>query len=328
MSKEPVKTWSTPVTVEGKRNIPCTICGGTLFKPSLSCEGFSYVRCSSCGLVQMNPQPMPEEVKKRYNAGFDTRNAQALQKASPGFGEDYLAYELANEDAFLKLQLLALEDSGFTSIEREIFDRAHSLAHHSDESSSSFFAKPKVLDIGCATGSLLALLRERGWETTGVEISRPQAEYGRLKRNLDIFDLPLEENNFRGNTFDALMASHLIEHLNDPAQMIREARRILVPGGYLFITTPNILSFQAWFFGSRWRSAIFDHLYLFSARTLSRLLREQGFTVEKIKTWGGLAAGTAPGPLKFLFDRAAKKLGFGDVMVIRAKKNGIAGRGN
>lgn len=283
-----MKTWSTPVVPEKKLLVPCTVCRGLFFKPCLLCEGFSYCRCTDCGLVQMNPQPLEEEVKHRYDSG--------------NFGEDYLAYELANEEAFLKLQLLALEDAGFFELEKEYCDK-----------------KPKVLDIGCATGSLLVWLRERGWDTTGVEICSPQAEYGRQKRNLDVRSLPLSENSFPGGHFDLVLASHLIEHLNDPAGFVKEARRILAPNGRFFVTTPNIDGFQAKFYKSRWRSAIFDHLYLFSAKTLSRLLTENGFVVEMISTWGGLAAGSAPLPLKRLFDKAAKRFGFGDVMIVRAR---------
>lgn len=289
-----VKTWSTPLAAEEKQPVPCNICGGGKFAPSLSCEGFSYARCAACGLVQMNPQPLKEEIKKRYNTG-----------------EDYLAYELANEESFLNLQLLALEDAGFGEFERELTrDRERQNARE----------KPRVLDIGCATGSLLAKLRERGWETAGVEISRPQAEYGKLRRGLDVRNLPLEENNFPSGCFNAVLASHLIEHLNDPAALAREARRILAPGGRFFVTTPNIAGFQARLFRGRWRSAIFDHLYLFSKKTLSRLLEQNGFVIEKIATWGGLAAGTAPAPIKRLFDRAARRFGFGDVMIARAMK--------
>ena len=287
-AKTIVKTWSTPVRPEEKQLIPCAVCGGMKFKASLSCEGFSYVRCTACGLVQMNPQPINKKIKLRYNQG-----------------EEYLAYELANEENYLNLQLLALEDAGFSGLEQELLSGA----------------RPRILDIGCATGSLLSRFRDRGWETVGVEISGLQAEYGRQKRNLDIRGLSLEENHFPSSSFDVILASHLIEHLNDPASLAREVYRILLPGGRFFITTPNISGFQARLFGSRWRSAIFDHLYLFSVKTLSHLIVEAGFIIEKIATWGGLAAGTAPLPVKSFFDKAAKHFGFGDVMIIRSVKN-------
>ena len=277
---KPAKTWSTAVKTEKKESIPCTICGKTKFKASISCGSFGYVRCLTCGLVQMNPQPLKEEIISRY----DTK--------------DYLSYEISNEQSYLNLQLLALKDSGF------------------DES-----ARTRVLDIGCATGSLLSHLKSKGWEVTGVEISSPQAEYGRQKYNLDIKSLPLEDNHFPSGHFNAVLASHLIEHLNDPAAMVREVYRTLMPGGKFFVTTPNIQGFQAKLFGGRWRSAIFDHLYLFSVKTLTRLLEDNGFVTEKIATWGGLASGIAPAPIKRVFDKAAKHFNFGDVMIIRSRKH-------
>jgi hypothetical protein len=90
----------------------------------------------------------------------------------------------------------------------------------------------------------------------------------------------------------------------------------------LLLTTPNCDGFQARLHAAKWRSAIFDHLYLFSVKTLSRLLYEEGFQIEKTITWGGLAAGSAPRPVKALFDRLAKPLGFGDVVMVRAKRTG------
>ena len=282
-----------PAFTGESRAVPCALCGSLVFKPALECEGFSFVRCASCALVQRNPQPDKNEIIARYS---DT------------FGKDYLNYELENEVAFLKLQQLALRDAGF---DREADRFAHGI--------------PSILDIGCATGSLLASLaqpdglRGHGWRVTGVEIS-PCGEYARKERKLDVRSLPLEENNFPSGSFDVVHASHLIEHLNDPRAFLIEVRRILKDDGHVFITTPNISGFQARLSGGRWRSAIFDHLYLFSKRTLSKLLTDTGFKTETCRTWGGLAVGMAPGWLKKTADVLAKRLGCGDVMIIRAGK--------
>jgi SAM-dependent methyltransferase len=283
-----IKTWSTAVGEEAKRTIPCALCGGNEFKQHLCCEGFAYVRCKRCGLTQINPQPEQAEVARRYREGS---------------GAEYLSYELANEASFLRLQELALQDAGFEELEAAI--------------KRSKTVQPRVLDLGCATGALLEKLRDRGWACVGVEIS-PAAEYARSTRGLEVRQTSLEESRFPGSSFDLVLASHLIEHLNDPATFVREVYRILAPGGHFLVTTPNISGFQARLFRSRWRSAIFDHLYLFSTRTLSALLRQSGFVVERLRTWGGLAAGVAPAPVKRFADRAAKRLGLGDVMLLRA----------
>jgi SAM-dependent methyltransferase len=239
----------------------------------------------------MNPQPDAGAVARRYREEH---------------GVDYLSYEIANEGPFLRLQELALQDADFYELEEELRGRSA--------------GPPTVLDIGCATGALLEKLRDRGWTARGVEIGSPSAAYARETRGLDVSTLPLEENHFPGNTFDLVLASHLIEHLNDPAAFVREVRRVLVPGGVFLVTTPNIGGFQARLFQGRWRSAIFDHLYLVSIKTLSALLTRAGCILERTVTWGGLAAGAAPLPLKRLLDRAAKTFGFGDVMLLRGRK--------
>jgi 2-polyprenyl-3-methyl-5-hydroxy-6-metoxy-1,4-benzoquinol methylase len=240
----------------------------------------------------MNPQPAPRAIWERYGTNE---------------GEAYLSYEMANEAVFLRLQELALRDAGFFCLEQT--------------------AGPgRILDVGCATGALLETLAARGWETQGIEIAPRQAEYCR-RRGLEVSDLSLEENAFPPDFFDAVLASHLIEHLNKPAAFVSEAGRILKAGGRLYITTPNVCGFQARLYGSRWRSAIFDHLYLFSSTTLAALLKNAGFHVERICTWGGLAAGLADAPAKAVFDRAAKLLGFGDVMIMRAIKPLLSGSG-
>jgi SAM-dependent methyltransferase len=248
----------------------------------------------------VNPQPVPVAVSLRY----DTNH-----------GDDYLEYEKANEAAFLRLQELALADAGFFDLEKNLFSANKTAKKTAAVPDSA--AAPLALDVGCAAGAMLRLLQSRGWDVKGIEISGPQAAFCR-SRGLDVRSLTLEENHFPARHFDAVLASHVIEHLNDPWSFVVEARRILKPGGRFYVTTPNIAGLQARVFGSRWRSAIFDHLYLFSVKTLTCLLEKAGFKVERVKTWGGLAAGIVPPGIKTIFDKLAKPLGFGDVMIIRA----------
>ena len=100
---------------------------------------------------------------------------------------------------------------------------------------------------------------------------------------------------------------------------------MLAPNGYAIITTPNIAGLQARLFRSSWRSAIPDHLFLFSKRTLPRLLERAGLEVLRLVTWGGLAVGTAPAWIKNRIDTAAKRMGFGDVMLVLATARGKTG---
>jgi SAM-dependent methyltransferase len=153
-----------------------------------------------------------------------------------------------------------------------------------------------------------------------VEICAESALYGINTRRVPIFIGPLEQAAFQDNAFSFIHFSHLIEHVPDPYRFLSEVRRILAPNGFVIITTPNIDGLQARLFRSAWRSAIPDHLFLFSKKTLNRLLIRTGFIVHRTVTWGGLARGTAPDWLKRPVDRLAKKLGFGDVMLFLAGK--------
>lgn len=278
-----MKTFSTLPDHEQSRYIPCPLCGSGEHKPYYSIEGADYSRCGGCGLVFQNPMPLAEELRERYS-------------------EEYFDYEITNEANFFSLMRETLRDVDFEEVE------------------SSAPGPKRFLDVGCATGMLIEYVKTRGWEESGVEVCVPAAEYGRRERKVDIVSGSLEEADFPSQYFSVVHFSHLIEHIPDPVRFMREIIRITAPGGRCIVTTPNIRGFQSLLMGPRWRSAIPDHVVLYSKRTLRRLLEEAGLTVEKTKTWGGLAAGLAPPVLKRFADRAAKLIGAGDVMVMLARK--------
>ncbi len=277
------KTYSSIPGGERQETTPCPCCGAGSARPHLRCEGFAFVRCRACGVVYQNPRPVFDDLRRRY-------------------GNDYFAYELSNEQAFYKLMRLGLADVRF------------------DERTAGLARPRRFLDIGCATGMLIEAMTREGWETRGVDVCRESAEYGIAHRGVNIFVGTLEEARFPDSHFDVVHFSHLIEHVPDPLAFLAEVRRILKPGGYAVITTPNVDGFQARLFRSSWRSAIADHLVLFSRRTLAKAILDSGFEIQQSVTWGGLALGTAPGVIKKPVDVMAKRFGFGDVVLFLAAK--------
>ena len=278
------KTYSSPPADERQETVACPLCHSAASSPLLSSAGFRFVRCRSCSLVYQDPRPVFEDLRRRY-------------------GAEYFSYELDNERNFFELMRLGLRDIDFDELTRG-------------------FVRPRAfLDVGCATGMLLASMREKGWNTQGVDLCRQSAEYGIAHRGVPIFAGTLEEAGFASGSFSVVHFSHLIEHVPDPRGLLAEARRILAPDGLAVITTPNIGGFQARLFREAWRSAIPDHLTLFSRRTLGRLLGQCGFSVRRIVTWGGLARGTASRFIKGPVDALAKKCGFGDVMLFLAARD-------
>ena len=281
-----MKTFATIPKPETSRPRECILCGSERFAPLWNLEAFAFSRCSRCGLIQQNPQPDVEDVLARY-------------------GESYLDYEVENHEAYARLERMALADLGFAEIEGRLMGRREN-GHPS----------PRFLDVGCATGALMAGLVADGWSCVGVEPCEPAARYGREVFGLDIRSTVLEKADLPTRSFDIVHASHLIEHLNEPARFIDVAETLIAGDGYMILTTPNAEGFQARFLGAKWRSAIYDHLYLFSKADLTQLLRKHGFEVLRSITWGGWAAGLKPRAAKKPLDKLAKSLGWGDVMAL------------
>jgi len=256
------------------------MCGNTDSKPLWQIGKSIFARCTQCRLVFQNPQPEFSGLKQRYS-------------------DEYFQYEIDNQNNFLSLMLKSLDDMNFKV----------------EKGQGKTF-----MDIGCATGALLEYVKKFGWNTQGIEICEQSAQYARDIRKVNVFTGPLEDWQGPPETIDVIHSSHVIEHVPDPRYFIKRSASLLKKGGSLFCTTPNISGFQARIFGSEWRSVIEDHLTLFSKPILMDLIESEGFKIQSMKTWGGLAAGTAPAWLKKLADPLAKKTGLGDVMIIHALK--------
>ena len=277
-----MKTFSVGPVRDHFLEVPCPLCGSRRRRPMFRGQGCRFVACRDCALVYQNPQPVFEDLKGRY-------------------GQAYFQYEIANEDNFHRLMELGLADVDFAG------------------RTSGFPAGRRFLDVGCATGRLLEAMRERGWQVRGVDLCPESAAYAAEHRGVEVFSGTLGEARFPAAGFHAVHFSHLIEHVPSPRGLLAEVRRILLPEGLAVVTTPNVDGLQARLFRGLWRSAIADHLTLFSVRTLRRLLAECGFRILAVQTWGGLAKGTAPSWLKGPVDRWAKRRGHGDVVLMLAQ---------
>ena len=278
-----MKTYSKlPGAGEKSRYISCPLCGFAHFKEKWCVDGAIFVRCRSCGLVIQNPQPT--SLGGRYD-------------------KEYFEYVIANQENFFDLMLKGLNDVAFFE------DIVPSLPPHR-----------RILDIGCATGRLLHHFKGLGWNTAGVDLCLESAAYGNREYGVNIVAKTLGDAAFPEAFFSVAHSSHLIEHVENPGELVREVARILPSGGVFVCVTPTLDGLQARILGSRWRSAIPDHMTLFSKATLTMLLKEAGFEIELVRTWGGIAKGMAPNWLKRPIDGIAKRFNCGDVLLIVARK--------
>ncbi len=101
----------------------------------------------------------------------------------------------------------------------------------------------KVLDAGCGTGYGSAFLATNGAkQVVGVDISPEAVTYA--KRNFQASNLIFQVGDccnlkFPDNSFDGVVALEIIEHLNHYPQFLGEVRRVLKPGGFFLVSTPN-----------------------------------------------------------------------------------------
>jgi 2-polyprenyl-3-methyl-5-hydroxy-6-metoxy-1,4-benzoquinol methylase len=145
--------------------------------------------------------------------------------------------------------------------------------------------KGKLLDIGCGNGRFLAMMREAGWEVTGIEPDPAAAAIARKRYGIAVIEGPLKEAALPPASYDAITLNHVIEHVPDPVALLVECRRLLKVGGTMVVTTPNIESLGHRLLSDAW--VHLDpprHLFLFSLNTLGSCCEKAGFCIEVQRT--------------------------------------------
>jgi SAM-dependent methyltransferase len=167
----------------------------------------------------------------------------------------------------------------------------------------------KMLDLGCATCGLMAEMVNRGWTTSGIELSPEIIEFNR-KQGFEVVQGPVEQVKYPDKSFGLVTMTHVIEHLLNPKRTLQEVHRILAPRGKLFIRTPNCDSFPRLISGKEWFSDP-DHLTFFGTGTLKKILDDTGFRIIGFKNYVGIDMET--------YSEVWNKLGLNDI--IRARFN-------
>ena len=195
-------------------------------------------RCVGCCLLLRNPMPTEEELKRLYDASWDRP-------------EDHSAETGGTDLPLARTYVRRLA----RSLGRWRLDGL------------------RILDFGAGRGDMLAALKERGAEAHAVEPfgceflrDRGFAAY----RDLD--EVP------EGTLFDGAVSFDVVEHLRTPWVDIAALRRLLKPGAWLLVCTPNGGGLRARLKGGRWEEARKPgHLVLFTSRSLRSVFARCGF---------------------------------------------------
>ncbi len=156
----------------------------------------------------------------------------------------------------------------------------------------------RLLDVGCGTGTFLEVARAEGWEVMGTEFSHYATQVATTK-GLSVTTGEVWESNLNAGSFDVITCWHALEHATDPARIVKECHRLLRPGGWLFLATPNVQDhiFQfSYLLAKGHRPVLYEpqerelHLYFFSASTLRNLLTAAEFQVAHVGFDRGAAA--------------------------------------
>jgi 2-polyprenyl-3-methyl-5-hydroxy-6-metoxy-1,4-benzoquinol methylase len=159
-----------------------------------------------------------------------------------------------------------------------------------------------VLDVGAYDGQISNAIRQKGNRVTALDVSSEALKIAAGRGIPTICadlsaDWPIDDN-----AFDAVFAAEVIEHIVDGDHFLRECRRVVVPGGQLVITTPNLASLgrrvlllfgKNPYIDTALRPDQAGHVRYFVRESLRSLLKENGFLPETVR--GEAVAFTARG---------------------------------
>ncbi|MCX8043026.1 MAG: class I SAM-dependent methyltransferase [Desulfobacterota bacterium] len=202
------------------------------------------VRCKRCGLVYINPRLRDDLLLQEYT-----------DASIQGYKEQFVAQHRGRERAFTRC---------LQQINKYVPSRG------------------KLLDVGAAAGTFMAVARRDGWEVSGCEPNTWFCQWGKEHYGITIDQGTLFNQKYPENFFDVITLWDVIEHVTDPLSLVAACARLLKPNGLFVCTYPDIGSWIARLMQRRWVFLMSVHLYYFTKTTIRSLLQRCGFKVERI----------------------------------------------
>lgn len=140
-------------------------------------------------------------------------------------------------------------------------------------------SKGAILDIGAGTGDFLAFAAADGWKTVGVEPSDKAKAIAKSKG----VEFVQQTSELENQSFDVITMWHVLEHVPNLDDQIKELKRLLKPKGTLIVAVPNFKSYDAKHYGNFW--AAYDvpiHFWHFSKKAIELLFAKENMKLEKV----------------------------------------------
>jgi len=238
------------------QHLTCPICNSEKIDPFISAEDFFLSHeifnidfCNSCGVKFTNPLPSPDYLHSYYES------------------EEYISHSNSQKGLINKI---------YQFVRRITIQSKIRLI-------KNFVQSGNIIDIGSGSGEFLNEIQKKDFITTGIEPNANARKYAIDNFKLNILD-ETEINNLNINCFNVITMWHVLEHVYDLDQRIKQIQSLLTENGILVVAVPNSASWDAKHYGKYW--AAYDlprHLYHFDQSTLIRLFQNYGFKLVKSK---------------------------------------------
>lgn len=251
-SSLPTAMETKPAAIRPAAKTRCPICTGENLRRVFEVQtwaSYQIEKCASCGFVFAAPRPSAEELDRFYTSTYFARDRET--------NLGYANYRsVAEENA------------------RRMWHEFHAII------GGRKIARQRLLDVGCATGGFLAEAKAAGWEGVGVEFSEFAIEVARQEFGLHVLQGDVFHPELVEQDFGLVTMWHVLEHVIDPLATLQQARRLLAPGGLLFVELPNWSSVGRRARGVRWSQLKPpEHINFFTPRTLARAAKDAGLKV-------------------------------------------------
>jgi len=251
---------------EPQEEVACPLCGENTPVHDLAVRDrlfwrpgiYNIVRCSKCTMRYVSPRP-------------------TLAALGAHYPDNYFIYKKPEDDpAWVRPILQWFDDRHWKGALARI-----------EKVTGPITPATKLVDVGCGMNHLLAFIKKaRGCEGVGVDFKADVAAYVRDVRKMPMVQGTLHDGKFADGELDLVTMNEYLEHEPDPRGVLREARRITKPGGYISVEVPFTDGLPARIFGSRWTQIDAPrHLVHFTRRTLSDMLERSGYQVVHVRTF-------------------------------------------
>ena len=231
----------------------CPLCYAN-FKFLFENKKFRFIKCPVCKIVTLERLPSKIKLKNLY----DKRYFYSPSPVEYGYADYPSEHERFKKTFLLKAKKIL---------------------------SRFFFKNKMLLDVGCAAGFFLEVMKDKGFNVKGVELSSEMTRIAKkIIGNNNILEGFFEDMSFNNDSFDLITFWDTLEHFRDPFFILKKCYKILKKDGLLCIETQNPESFLARFFGKKWHHyKPLEHLWYFPPLVLKRILINSGFSSVKIK---------------------------------------------